>query len=105
MCGASGSGLCPRPRVDRPPRGSQGRDDPMTSTRGRLLGTALAVVLAGAGQTGYANAATQGLAPSGCPPTIVALPLPSGMDHGDVLAVRGAQAAGAVADAQLHQHV
>jgi streptogramin lyase len=40
-----------------------------------------------------------------CSPSIVALPLQSGMDHGDVLAARGRRAVGFVADAASHQHV
>ncbi|MGH3496222.1 MAG: hypothetical protein ACRDP1_01990 [Nocardioidaceae bacterium] len=53
-----------------------------------------------AGAEGQQHAETHG-----CAPSITALPLPTGMITGDVLAARGHRAAGAVADSAQHQHV
>jgi uncharacterized membrane protein len=50
------------------------------------------------GDPGTATGAT-------CRPTIVALPLPSGMTNGDVLSAAGLRAVGFVADDAGHQHV
>lgn len=76
----------------------------MTGKWTTALLAGLAVSLAGFGQAAYANGASQGNHSSECPPTIVALPLPPGMNHGDVLGARGRRAVGFVANAAQHQH-
>ncbi|MDQ6850289.1 MAG: hypothetical protein M3070_10060 [Actinomycetota bacterium] len=77
----------------------------MTHNWMRALVAGLAVSLAGVSQTAYANATPQNEDAFGCPPTIVALPMPSGMDHGDILGALGHRAVGFVGDASGHQHV
>ena len=68
-----------------------------------LVTVGVTIAMSGQPATGVGGANHQ--AGERCTPSIRALPLPAGMVNGDVLAVSGDRAAGAVADADGFQHV